>query len=214
MRHSKPQPASLMDEADNDILEEMESRNSDLASTSYVQQQFRRRTEDVDYWRKRAGWFDDDKAMRDYNNGVYDAYYQLDDDKPRGGGGHGRLGGLNSDWAKNSIKVLSVLVALGLCFLMFRVVSRRFTDDKKEKKKRSSSTGRSDRSKSRSRSRPRKGEYDLMSDEDDGKSSRSRTSSRSRSKGRKSSRSRSRARSRSASRKESKTSAASEHVLV
>jgi hypothetical protein len=195
------------------MSEEMEGIDSAMTSPS-MRQQFRRRTEDVDYWRKRAGWFDDDKAMKDYNNGVYDAYYQLDDDKPRVGSGQSRIGGLNSELAKIAIKALTVLVALGLCFLMFRVISRRLDEGKKEKKKRSSSTGRSDRSKSRSRSRSRKGEYDLMSEEEDVKSNRSRTSSRSRSKSRRSSRSRSRARSRSASRKESKPSSASEPVLV
>ena len=56
-----------------------------------------RRAEDVDYWRKRAGWFDDDAAMRDYNDGVYDAYYQLDDDRTKksGGGGNRNRGSSN-----------------------------------------------------------------------------------------------------------------------
>ena len=40
-----------------------------------------RRLEDVDYWRKRAGWFDDDEAMKAYNEGVYDTFYSTDDDK-------------------------------------------------------------------------------------------------------------------------------------
>jgi hypothetical protein len=206
-----------MDEEEQAMLGAIESKYSDN-KTPTMRQQLRRRTEDVDYWRKRAGWFDDDQAMKDYNNGVYDTYYQLDDDKPRSSGG-GRLGGAaNSEMAKNAIKVLSVVVALGLCFLMFRVISRRLTEGKKEKKKRSSSTSRGERSKSRSRSRSRsrKGDYDLMSDDDDGKSNRSKNSNRSRSKSRRSrSRSKSRARSHSASRKESKSSpVAAEPVLV
>mmetsp|Transcript_44421 Transcript_44421/g.107454 ORF Transcript_44421/g.107454 Transcript_44421/m.107454 type:complete len:213 (-) Transcript_44421:2373-3011(-) len=35
----------------------------------------RRRVEQVDYWKQRAGWFDDDYSMKEYNNGVYDTYY-------------------------------------------------------------------------------------------------------------------------------------------
>lgn len=183
-----------------------------------------RRTEDVDYWRKRAGWFDDDEAMRDYNNGVYDTYYQLDDDEQarKSGGGGGGASLANSDLASNAIKALSVLVALGLCFLIARVIGRRMGDGKKEKKskKRSSSRDRSrSKSRSRSRSRSRKdrdGGYDLMEDEHgEEKSGRtSRRSSRSKSKNRRSSRSRSRARSSSKSRKESSSSSNVEPVLV
>ena len=35
----------------------------------------RRLDEDVDYWRKRAGWADDDETMKKYNQGVYNTYY-------------------------------------------------------------------------------------------------------------------------------------------
>lgn len=168
----------------------------------------RRRVEDVEYWRKRAGWFDDDKAMKDYNNGVYDAYYQAgDDDSP----GSIVNFGENSEMAKTSLKVLSVVAALGLCILMLRAIIKRLGSDKKKDKKRSDSKGRSasksrsGRSRSRSRSRRDKdgSNYELM-DDDKSESKRSR-SSRSKSRGRRS-RSRSRARSRSKSRavKESK----------
>lgn len=182
-----------------------------------------RRAEDVDYWRKRAGWFDDDAAMKDYNVGVYDAYYQLDDDQTKKSGGSGnrhRGGGLsNSDLASNAIKALAVLIALGLCFLLFRVISRRWGEGKEKKKKRSSSRDRSkSRSRSRSRSRKDRGDagYDLMEDGDattgedgEAKSSRSRRSS-SRSKNR----SRSRARSSSKSRKEPHSSSNVDPILV
>jgi hypothetical protein len=175
----------------------------------------RRRTEDVDYWRKRSGWFDDDRAMKDYNDGVYDTYYQLDDDRSRSHRSGGITGGANSDLINTCIKVLAVVVALALCFLMFRILNRRLGSEKKEKKRRSSSTGRSgERSSSRprSRSRSRKGEYDLMSEDTDN-DGKSRGSNRSRSKSGRS-RSRTRARSRSASRRESTAAPQAEAVLV
>jgi hypothetical protein len=161
-----------------------------------VRHALRRRTEDVDYWRKRSGWFDDDKAMKEYNDGVYDTYYQLDDDRSHRSRSS-FSGAANSDLVKNSIKVLAVVVAVVLCLLMFRALNRRFGGDKESKKKRPSSTGRSERSSSRtrSRSRSRRGDYDLMSDDNNEKSH-----SRSRSKSGRS-RSRTRARSRSASRR-------------
>jgi hypothetical protein len=193
---------------------------TNMASVRHVHNQrtvrraMRRRTEDVDYWRKRSGWFDDDKAMKEYNDGVYDTYYQLDDDRTHRSSSF--RGGANSDLVKNSIKVLAVVVALALCFLMFRILNRRFgeSSEKKDgKKKRSSSTGRSERSSSRtrSRSRSRRGDYDLMSEDNEKPHSRSRSKS-----GR--SRSRTRARSRSASRRtesdQTPPAAQAEAVLV
>jgi preprotein translocase subunit SecG len=185
----------------------------------------RRRTEDVDYWRKRAGWFDDDEAMKEYNSGVYDAYYQLDDDgnhhrKSSGGSSSGSkaLSGANAEMAKNGLKILSIIVAFGLCILMFRAIMRRLSDDgKKEKKRsdsksRSSSKSRSGRSRSRSRSR-KADNYELM-EEDNKSDTRSKRSSRSKSRTRRTSRSRSRARSRSKSRRETKQPDPKEPVLV
>lgn len=174
----------------------------------------RRRAEDVDYWRKRSGWFDDDKAMKDYNDGVYDTYYQLDDDRSHSRSG-GFSGAANSDLVKNSIKVLAVVITLCLCFLMFRLINRRLGTEKKEKKKRAPSTTRSGErssSRTRSRSRSRRSEYDLMPDdaEIDGKS---RSSNRSRSKSGRS-RSRTRTRSRSASRRDADATPQAEPVLV
>jgi hypothetical protein len=206
----------------NTIDEQLRPTKNNRRHHNLRQKQFRRRTEDVDYWRHRAGWYDDDKAMLEYNNGVYDAYYQLDDDKTKGTGG-GRLSSSNFDVTKVLIRVLCAVLVIGVCIFMYRVVSRRFSgssEDTKEKRKRSSSRERSS-SRSRSRSRSRKsgsgtGDYDLMSEDEDGKSSRSKGSNRSRSKSGRSS-SRTRTRSRSTSRKDSSKaspSTAAEPVLV
>jgi hypothetical protein len=192
---------------------------ANVPSHDNLRQQYRRRNEDVDYWRHRSGWFDDDQAMRDYNNGVYDAYYQPDGENQKGASG-GRLSATNLDVKKIVIRSLVALFLLGICIFMYRLVSRRFggsTDDSKEKRKRSSSRERSG-SRSRSRSRSRKGgDYDLMSEDEDGKSSRSKGSHRSRSKSGRSA-SRTRTRSRSTSRKESSSTkpspSAAEAILV
>lgn len=163
----------------------------------------RRRNEEVSYWRERAGWFDDDGSMQDYNNGVYDAYYQIDDDGARFSGGRIGTAGTDSEMAKALLKGLCVLVALGIVYLLYRAVRGRTGSSKKAKKdkKRSDSKTRS-KSRSRSRSRGRKssknGDYELMSD-DDGKSARSKRSTRSKSK----------SKSRSSSKKRSRSSGAS-----
>jgi hypothetical protein len=192
----------------------------------------RRRTEEIDYWRKRAGWFDDDVSMREFNSGVYDTYYQLDDDKVERGGGRGgngkrqRLGTL--------LKVVLALVVLGLCLFLFRAITRRIAPTKKQSKEGKSSKGRSEsksrsgrssssrsrsgrsasgrsrsgRSRSRSRKTSSSSNYELMDDKTD---TQSRKSSRSRSRSRRSRSRSSRTRSKSKSRASESTK---EVVLV
>jgi hypothetical protein len=158
-----------------------------------------RELEDVDYWRHRAGWFDDDKAMQDYNKGV--AYYQPDDDHVQ----HSRF---NTKGSGNSvgllIKGLAILVAIGVAILLVRAVNRRYDSSSTEKERSSSRRERSDSSsrrshskssvrRSRSRSK-RDSEYALMEDETSRKSSRSNRS-----------RSRRRSRSRSSRKRETET---------
>lgn len=198
-------------------------------------QSLRRRVEEIDYWRKRAGWFDDDISMREFNNGVYDTYYQIDDDQvianggKGGGGGGGRNRGLNT-----FLKVASVLLVLAVCLLVCRAITRRVAPAKKQSKdgksskSRSESKSRSGRSSSsrsrsgrstsgrsrsgRSRSRSRKSSsasnYELMDDKTD---TQSRKSTRSRSRSRRSRSRSSRTRSKSKSRASENTK---EVVLV
>lgn len=171
-----------------------------------------RRVEDVEYWRQRAGWFDDDAAMKDYNNGVYDTYFHGEGSGNNGDGTNVFNGANGSTIATNTVKILVV----GLCAIMLIYMAKVFcnrmgggSSGKKEKKRSSSSTrSRSkSRSKSRSRSRSRKrssGDYKIMDDE---RSRRTSRSSRSKSRSRRS-RSRSRARSKSRSRTEREKKAA------
>ena len=197
----------------------------------------RRRAEDVEYWRQRAGWFNDDESMKAYNNGIYDSYYGLDDEMAQSGGnGRGGRGGGKEDIVKNTLKILSIIVALGLSLLMFRAIMRRMNTDRKDKKHGRDHHGRHSDSKSRSssvkrsrsRSRSRRGEYDLMRDGhssshrhhhhgDD--ESKSRRSTRSKSSSKRRSRSRSRSgrssgRSRSKPRAEKPTEPVKAAVLV
>jgi hypothetical protein len=174
----------------------------------------RRRLEDVDYWRKRAGWFDDDVTMQDYNSGVYDTYYQLGDDDTVGRRHHSKHGGFmrGSSGLMTFFKIGSVILAIVFGVLLFRALSRRTASSRKssssklgstDSKHRSRSSSRSSRSRSRSRHASSSStNYDLM----DEKSERSKRSSRSRSRSRRHSKSRS-SRSRSKSR-------ASKEVLV
>ena len=176
----------------------------------------RRRTEDIEYWRKRAGWFDDDVSMKEFNNGVYDTYYNVDDDGAghRGGSSSSSSGGFaaSAKGLGTFIKIGAAVVAVIFAVLVFRALSRRSSSSRKvgSSSKRSSSDSRGQRSRSRSRSsrsrsRSRRassktGNYELMDDKSD---TRSRKSSRSRSRSRRHSKSRkSRSRSKSRQNKE------------
>ena len=178
-----------------------------------VHKNIRRRLDDVDYWRKRAGWFDDDVSMKEFNSGVYDTYYEVDDDAhghSSGGssGGGGMSGFASSNGLGTFLKIGSAVLAVAFAILIFRALNRRSSSSsrKKDSKHHSSSDtksrshSRSRSSRSRSRSRRASSNYELMDEKSEARSkrsSRSRSRSRKHSKGRKS-------RSRSKSRREPK----------
>lgn len=178
----------------------------------------RRRNEEVDYWKKRAGWFDDDVSMQEFNAGVYDTYYNGPDDT--GGSGSGSSGSSHKGISKKSLslglKIGAAALAIIIAIIVFRILSRRSSKKKvgsssKSKSGRSTSGDSKSRSRSRSRarsrSRSRRGtsgsvvtsNYELM---DDKSEARSKSSRRSRSRSRRRSKSSSR-RSKSSSRKSS-----------
>jgi len=135
-----------------------------------------RKLEDVDYWRKRAGWYDDDASMLEYNQGVYDTYYSLDDlfeaEDGEGGGGH-RGGSIASGKiAATAVKALLALLGVGLIILLFRALRRRSQSESGGDE--SDKEGRRDR-KLRDKSKPRSGSASRSS-------ARRRSSSRPRSK--------------------------------
>lgn len=186
-----------------------------------------RKLEDVDYWRKQAGWADDDETMKSYNQGVYNTYYNGgdDDNKVVSSGGDGS----SNSKSGASIKFpdhLGWIVGLAstLIFLILLVKCCSGDDTIEKRKSRSSaksrdssrslrdkhadrrSRSRSSRSKSRTRSKSRSRgveDYKLM-DEDDNRSRKSSMSGRSRKSGRSRSRSKARSKSRTRERKSEK----------
>jgi hypothetical protein len=176
----------------------------------------RRRTEDYDYWKARAGWFDDDVSMKEFNSGVYDTYYQLDDDAAaaKRAKSNTSVVGANSKGLATFLKIGAAVVAVIFAILVFRALSRRSpassrkvgssSKTKEESKSRPHSRSRSSgRSRSRSRRASSSANYEIM---DDQKSeARSKRSSRSRSRSRRQSKggkSRSRSKSRQKQNKE------------
>jgi len=141
-----------------------------------------RRLEDanVDYWRKRAGWADDDESMKSYNQGVYNTYYMGDDGD--GGGSVGDSGGSGSTAGKKALDHMGWILGLAstIIFLIMLVKCCSSAPSQSNRKGRTSSVKSKDSSRSirdkhgerRSRSRSRAA------------SGRSRSKSRTRSKSR------------------------------
>lgn len=200
-------------------------RMTRYSTNNHLRSNLRRRVEEVDYWKQRAGWFDDDVSMKEYNTGVYDTYYQEDDayvgSGGGGSGGGGRSGGGNFFTKRRNkslgLKIAAAVIAILIAVLVFRILSRRSSKKKSAaassssaaKKSSSSSRSRSRSRTSRSRSRTRRGgsssvagNYELM---DDKSEARSKRSSRSRSRSRRRSKSSTR---RSSSKSRSKSSSA------
>lgn len=181
----------------------------------------RRRTEDVDYWRKQAGWYDDDISMQEYNQGVVGTYdddnYQSSSSASSGTSSEGTqlVGGSNG--LATVLKIGAFILSLVFFTLLYRAISRRATTSRKvsatktgtaDTKGRTRSRSRSSRSRSRSRRHGTSGtNYELM----DEKSDRSKKSSRSRSRSRRRSKSKSR---RSASKSSRSKKDSSKEVLV
>lgn len=134
-----------------------------------------RKLEDVDYWRKRAGWYDDDAKMTEYNQGVYDTYYSVTDDQvSQGGSGSSTTTSFfgSGDVITSSIKVFAGIVGLAIFLLLVRALRRRSSGGKKKSTRRGfggvdpdtltrsqSSKGRSSsRARSASRARSKSGE--------------------------------------------------------
>ena len=178
-----------------------------------IKKNLRRRTEEIDYWRKRAGWYDDDISMTEYNNGVYDTYYQIDDDVAREKSKTASVAAATTDdqGLSKFLEAGAVVVAVAVALLVYRALAgrrgsskersssnKKGTTDTKSRSSRSKSASRSRSSRSRSRSR-RPGasvagssNYELMDEKSEAPT---RKSSRSRSRSRKAGSSRSRSKS-------------------
>jgi len=141
----------------------------------------RRRLEDanVDYWRQRAGWADDDETMKDYNQGVYETYYMGDDvsggsdgsyspSSKSSGSGTAKAGIDHLGWILGLASTLIFLIMLAKCCssapasggrkgrtssVKSRDSSRSIRDKHGERRSRSRSRAASGRSRSKSRAR-------------------------------------------------------------
>lgn len=138
----------------------------DMQDRRLRERQQQRLLEDVDYWRKRAGWYDDDESMLEYNQGVYDTFYSLDDEyDPETASGNSSGGGAGSKKGLSiAFKALGVIAGVGVLVLLVRTIIRRRSASVAASDKTKSLTsddeggnegGRSGRSKSRSGSASR-----------------------------------------------------------
>uniref|UniRef100_A0A7S2IBV1 Uncharacterized protein n=1 Tax=Helicotheca tamesis TaxID=374047 RepID=A0A7S2IBV1_9STRA len=115
--------------------------------------------EDVNYWRQRAGWADDDTTMQEFNQGVYDSYYAMDDvflsSNANADGSTGKAGGI-----MKLAKFVGLILGVLLVYLLVRAVRRSISGSSSgsssgSKKSKSSSSGSGSRSTSRRRSSSR-----------------------------------------------------------
>jgi len=125
-----------------------------------------RKLEDVDYWRQKSGWYDDDTSMIDYNSGVYSTNYAIDDEeyslsddgtsssKSSSGGM-----GLDSAILRTALTICGALVGVVVLVMIVRAVTGRSAKRKGGKSGKSAdgdhSTSRSKRGTSRRRSASR-----------------------------------------------------------
>ena len=148
-----------------------------------------RRLEDanVDYWRSRAGWADDDETMRSYNEGVYSSYYGGDAGSTSSGG-HRSFSNTSKQmhlpWLLGIVSSVIFLILLVKCcsaappksdrkgrtssVKSSRDSSRSVRDKHGERRSRSRSHAASDRSRSKSRTRSKSQSRSRRSDGDEG----------------------------------------------
>eukprot|EP00555_Chaetoceros_dichaeta_P000031 CAMPEP_0198277786 /NCGR_PEP_ID=MMETSP1447-20131203/66037_1 /TAXON_ID=420782 /ORGANISM="Chaetoceros dichaeta, Strain CCMP1751" /LENGTH=224 /DNA_ID=CAMNT_0043972839 /DNA_START=236 /DNA_END=910 /DNA_ORIENTATION=+ len=171
-----------------------------------------RKLEDVEYWRQKSGWYDDDTSMMDYNSGVYSTNYAIDDDYSDDNSSSSSSGGmgLDSDILHTALTICGALVGMVVLIMLVRAVTRGSArrnsadgDHSTNRSKRGTNRRRSasrTRSKSRTRSRSSRrtkesgdgasaavedGNYELMEEnKSQGSRHRSRSKGRSRSKSR------------------------------
>ena len=160
--------------------------NTNIESTNTINS---RRLEDVnvDYWRQRAGWADDDATMKSYNQGVYNTYNYGNDSSSSTGGSVGTA----PKTKKFSLDHMGWILGFASTFI-FLIMLVKCCSSAPTKKSKSSS------------SKKGKGSKDKSKDKEEGRS-RSRSRSRTRS-GRSASKSRGRSKSKSRSGKKDETS--------
>jgi hypothetical protein len=117
----------------------------------------RRRTDEIDYWRKKAGWYDDDVAMQQYNNGQdYSGNGTSTNSGGDKNGSYNRSG--SSGGISMKLKFIAATISIVIAVIVFQHLSKR----SRRKKASSAASGvsrvsRVSRSTSRSRTRSRSG---------------------------------------------------------
>lgn len=179
-----------MNESDSGLIDKLLENELSIVTSGIHNEFQKRKLEDVDYWRQRSGWYDDDQSMTQYNNGVYETYMVENDgsnsDSKSGGNGRGTVAKVFM--GLGAFLGLVILVMLAKSAIGGMSSTKEIKSDKRSSS-RSRSKSRSCRSSSRAKSRSRRSkskgpndsDYDLM---EDGKSRSSRRTSRSRSKSR------------------------------
>jgi len=151
----------------------------ETALVDYSQQQLRRHLDDeeVSYWRNRAGWYDDDASMKQYNENAMEGggggYYNYESNSG-GGSGSGSGGGSMSgatgsggsgSFFGNAVGVTLLVISIVALFLIGRAIRRKMSkqgggtgerpDRRSTSRSRRSVSGSQSRSSSRRRSRSR-----------------------------------------------------------
>lgn len=175
-----------------------------------------RKLEDVNYWRQRSGWYDDDASMMEYNNGVYNSYYSIDDDygddSTSSSSSSSAGTGFSSDIMSTALTICGALVGIVVLVMLVQAITRGSArrkvangDSSTNRSKRGTSRHRS-KSKTRSRSSKRTregvgssaagegGNYNLMEEKKSKEKKSKASSSKPRSKSKGKSRSKSRPR--------------------
>eukprot|EP00591_Stephanopyxis_turris_P006033 CAMPEP_0195519758 /NCGR_PEP_ID=MMETSP0794_2-20130614/15426_1 /TAXON_ID=515487 /ORGANISM="Stephanopyxis turris, Strain CCMP 815" /LENGTH=193 /DNA_ID=CAMNT_0040648965 /DNA_START=103 /DNA_END=685 /DNA_ORIENTATION=- len=113
----------------------------ETALVDYSQQQLRRHLDDeeVSYWRNRAGWYDDDASMKQYNENAMEGggggYYNYESNSG-GGSGSGSGGGSMSgatgsggsgSFFGNAVGVTLLVISIVALFLIGRAIRRKMS---------------------------------------------------------------------------------------
>eukprot|EP00531_Pseudo-nitzschia_arenysensis_P008363 CAMPEP_0116142842 /NCGR_PEP_ID=MMETSP0329-20121206/15123_1 /TAXON_ID=697910 /ORGANISM="Pseudo-nitzschia arenysensis, Strain B593" /LENGTH=231 /DNA_ID=CAMNT_0003638103 /DNA_START=99 /DNA_END=792 /DNA_ORIENTATION=- len=145
----------------NSLLIEDRSKvdeDSNNNMNSGIRGSVRRRMEDVDYWMKQAGWYDDDEAMVAYNNGVYNTNYVGDGSSSSSSNGSSSSYSNRSSSSSSSssssgsqelpfgLKIAAAVLSIVAAVVVFRVLSRRSGKKKSSSSSKSRSSDKSRRS--------------------------------------------------------------------
>eukprot|EP00536_Pseudo-nitzschia_multiseries_P009769 jgi/Psemu1/288670/fgenesh1_pg.282_\ len=115
----------LFDSLINGVSSNAVESSNDLSRVE--RNNLRRRTEEVDYWKHKAGWFDDDVSMKEYNSGVYDTYYYGNESSGSSSSSDGKI---SDSQLSVGLKIAAAVLSIVVAIVVFRVLSRRSSKKK------------------------------------------------------------------------------------